>query len=140
MGVGGAGTEVHIVGCRALRPRRREAVNLAPSPKPAKGPKILLTTGKPWVPKPVPKRKKEDRKAASNYKLVLQFLFQRPINIDLWKRIKAPPGWRKCPTGKNAQSKYCGVRFMCREFKYALTPDEIEELRARLYMCLEEVF
>lgn len=130
---------VHIKGCASLHSGRRW-MELEPTPKPAKTPTIVLHTGQPWIPTRQPKRKKEDRKAASNYKLVLQFLFQRPINIDLWKRIKAPRGWRKCPTAEDKQLKYYGVRFQCRDLKYALTPDELEELRARLYLCLEEVF
>lgn len=128
--------EVHIAGCATLKSKRSE-----PSPaKPAKPAKIIIP-GQAQTPLRVtPKRRKRDRQAPSNYKLVLQFFFQRPINIDLWKKIKAPRGWRKCPTGKEAQSKYYGVRFQCRDLKYALAPDELEELRARLYMCLEQVF
>jgi len=70
----------------------------------------------------------------------LQFYFQRPINLKLWKRIKAPRGWRKCPTSAHGQQKYYGVRFMCRDMKYKLAPEEIETLRAKLYMSLEAVF
>lgn len=136
----GAAVVVHIAGCAAFRFSVRVNPLETPTPTPTPA-KIILTTGEPWVPKKrVQKRKIEDRRASSNYKLLLQFFFERPVDINLWKRIKAPRGWRKCPTGKDQQIKYFGVRFQCREIKYALTPDEIEELRARLYMCLETVF
>jgi hypothetical protein len=132
------GPVIHIAGCATLR-----KLNFAGTPEPpAKPAKIIIIPGQTWTPPQPPKapRPRSRRDQASNYKLLLQFFFHRPINIELWKKIRAPKGWRKCPTGKDAQLKYYGVRFQCRELKYALTPDEIEELRARLYLCLEEVF
>lgn len=106
---------------------------------------ILLSSGQPWI-SPAPRNSpqyghsRKAREATTNYKLVLQFFFHRPINIDLWKRIKAPPGWRKCPTSKDSQTKYYGVRFQCKDLKYSLTPEEVETLRAKLYMSLETQF
>lgn len=87
-----------------------------------------------------PPRKHRDRKAVSPYKFVLQFFFQRPVSIDCWKRIRAPRGWRKSPTNADHQKKYCGVRFTCRDLKYTLAPDEVQELLAKLYLSLELVF
>lgn len=74
------------------------------------------------------------------YRLRIQFNFTRPINIDLWKRIEAPPGWRKCPTSKTAQQKYWGVRFQCDDYSQALSPDELSLLHMKLLMCLEGTF
>jgi len=109
----------------------------APASKPTK---VLTTSGTPWIPKRPERYNRQARKGSTNYKLVLQFYFQRPINLKLWRRIKAPQGWRKCPTSSRGQQKYYGVRFMCKDLKYVLTPDEIEILRAKLYISLETVF
>src|SRR6185312_5872005 len=119
---------VHAAGC----PFVGAMVNsLARTDKPAPI-RILLPSGNPWTRKRrAPKRKRGDRSASSPYKFLLQFFFERPVNIDLWKRIRAPRGWRKCPTSENKQHQYYGVRFQCRDLKYALTPDEVQELQAR---------
>lgn len=111
------------------------------APSPPKKSRIVLPwkAQRPALPLHVT-RKRWDRIAESSYKLTLQFYFQRPINISCWKCIRAPRGWRKCPTNKGAQLKYYGVRFQCRDLKYALTPKEIEQLQARLYLSLELVF
>lgn len=130
---------VHIVGCLWGVPQCNMVSVGGPTP-PRRG--MILTPGHPLVPpsRTRTKRKKQDRAAESPYKLLLQFFFQRPINIALWKKIRAPRGWRKCPTSADAQSKYWSVRFQCRDLKYALTPDEIQDLQARLYLSLELVF
>src|SRR4051812_7423239 len=97
----GAGVVVHIAGCAVLRFKELNSARFEPLKPPPKPAKIMLTTGELWVPKKrVQRRKIEDRRAKSNYKLLLQFFFERPVDINLWKRIKAPRGWRKCPTGK----------------------------------------
>lgn len=72
-----------------------------------------------------------------DYRFVLSFFFTRPIDIALWKKIKAPPGWRKNPTSRTKQLMYNGVRFQCDDFKYTLTPEQVQELRATLLMILE---
>lgn len=129
---------IHIAGCGSLKSLVDAKKYDLESPE-EKPKKILLTSGVPWVapgppnaPRPPRKRKYE-----SNYKFLLQFNFQRPINIDCWKRIRAPRGWRKCPTNAAAQLKFFSVRFQCRDMKYALAPEDIEELRARLNLSLE---
>lgn len=135
------GIVVHVAGCAKFSRGRRGAVNLPPPSSSLKLLKKLIIPGQPtWKPPQPLRRNRRDQQSSTNYKLLLQFHFNRPIDINLWKRIKAPRGWRKCPTGKAQQSKYFGVRFQCRDLKYSLTPGEIEELRARLYMCLEVVF
>lgn len=107
--------------------------------KPAKPAGLILPPGvTPRKRKPT--KRGQTRPWPKSYMFLLQFSFTRPVNIDLWKLIKAPPGWRKNPTTKDKQYKYRGVRFQCTDLKYALTPDEIEVLRAKLYMILEEVF
>lgn len=129
---------VHAVGCPWIghQPNVLEAF-IEGTPKPAK---ILLTTGDPWKPPAAPLRKRINRHAESPYRFVLQFFFQRPVSIDCWKRIRAPRGWRKSPTSQEHQKKFFGVRFTCRDLKYALTPDEVQELLAKLYLSLELVF
>lgn len=78
------------------------------------------------VPPPIP-----------SYRFVLQFNFTRPINISLWKKIKAPKGWKKNPTSASNQDMYRGVRFRCDDFKYALSAEDITLLHMRLLMCLQ---
>lgn len=72
-----------------------------------------------------------------DYKLVLQFYFTRAVDIDCWKRIRAPKGWRKCPTDEKKQQTFKGVRFQCTDLKYALTPDEMQALHAKLLLSLK---
>lgn len=108
--------------------------------KPPKRPALIL----PWQVKPLrPTASKKWNKArlptAVPYRFVLQFYFTRPIDSALWKRIKAPKGWRKGPIRKD-QDKWCGCRFICTDLKYALAPEEIEQLHSTLFMCLKEVF
>jgi hypothetical protein len=135
----GCGVDVHVVGCKAPEGKRFHAVEIEHPDKPKK---ILLTSKTPWVAPSPPKapRPRSQRPYATNYKLLLQFNFYRPISMDAWKRIKAPLGWRKCPTNKEGQLKYYGVRFQCRDLKYSLTPEEVETLRAKLYLSLELTF
>lgn len=71
-----------------------------------------------------------------SYRFKLQFNFTRPINIALWRAIKAPAGWRKCPTSAGKQLMYRGVRFQCDDLKFALTPEEITLLHMKLLMSL----
>lgn len=112
-----------------------------PEKKPATPPGLILPHGVAPLRKPRPSSKKGAVKPwPKSYRFLLSFSFTRPVNIDLWKRIHAPRGWRKNPTTKEKQQRYRGVRFQCTDLKYALTPDEIDDLRARLSMILEEVF
>lgn len=101
---------------------------------------LVLPGGGTWKSSKPARRRRIDVQAKSPYRLMLQFFFQRPVSIELWKRIKAPRGWKKCPTTQEKQRMYQGVRFMCRDLKYALTPDEVQELLARLYLSLEDVW
>lgn len=138
----GCGVSVHVVGCEALSGRR---FHICVSEDPSEKRKKILLTSKPhWIapgpPKAQRKRVNPPRPCPTNYKLLLQFNFQRPISLELWKKIKAPRGWRKCPTSKDAQTKYYGVRFQCRDLKHNLTTEEVETLRAKLYLSLELTF
>lgn len=72
--------------------------------------------------------------------LLMTFYFSRPVNLSLWKMIKAPKGWRKCPTSKKGQNTYRSVRFRCNNLAHSLTPDAVSELRAMLCLSLEEQF
>lgn len=133
---------MHLSGCpygdnRAMQNGQRRWLKVKPEPTPPK--KILTSTGNPWVsPKrPNPRyRSRHNQQAKTNYKLVLQFWFQRPIDLGMWKAIKAPSGWRKSPVNKSKMNEYMGVRFLCRDLKYSLTPEQVETLRATLYMSL----
>lgn len=125
---------VHAVGCQ-----HAGQIPVPADPKP-KIPKLILPPGAAVFRNTRYKRRQVDRVATSPYKLMLQFYFQRPVDIALWKRIRAPRGWRKCPTTEAKQYTFCSVRFQCRDMKHALTPDEVQELQARLYFCLKEVF
>lgn len=94
------------------------------------------------LPFGVPKPRKARRKLRKTppvpaYMFKLQFNFTRPVSIPLWKRIEAPPGWRKCPSSHKGQMRYHGVRFQCNDFKFALTPDEIAALHMKLLLSLE---
>lgn len=84
-----------------------------------------------------PKNRTRKTPKPPSYRFKLQFNFTRPINIELWRKIKAPQGWRKCPTSQKGQEKYWGVRFQCDDLKYALTPEEISLLHMKLLMCLK---
>lgn len=75
-----------------------------------------------------------------DYKFTLHFQFTRPINLALWKKIKAPVGWKKNPVTAEKQRNYRGVRFRCTDLKYALTPEQISLLHMQLIMCLEGAF
>lgn len=127
---GGLHARVHVAGCNVEF--LFEASTVQQTPK-----AILLPTG--IKPARAPKRTKRGvtRPWPKSYRLLLQFSFSRPINVALWKQIKAPPGWRKNPTSQVKQKQYRGVRFRCDDLKFALTPEEIETLRAKLYMILE---
>lgn len=109
----------------------------APTPKPMFGP-LVLPDG--ISPPHKPRRRKTTYRDAPAYSFTLQFRFSRPINIDLWKSIKAPPGWKKLPTNREKQMHYRGVRFRCENLTHALTPDEVSTLHMRLMLSLEEVF
>lgn len=110
----------------------------APTPKPMSG-SLVLPDG--ISPRHKPKRKKKgDYREQPAYSFTLQFRFSRPINIDLWKSIKAPPGWKKLPTNREKQALYRGVRFRCENLTQALTPDEVSTLHIKLMLSLEEVF
>lgn len=78
------------------------------------------------VPPPIP-----------SYRFILQFNFTRPVNVALWKKIKAPKGWKKNPTTAAKQETYRGVRFRCDNFKYALSPEDIELLHMKLLLSLK---
>lgn len=143
---GGSRRNVHLADCAVMSANFRNwQLKGEPVRKPAK---ILLTTGKPWTPKRPRTTGKNGhstyssraRQGPTNYRLTLQFYFERPIGIEMWRKIKAPPGWRKCPTSRKEQEKYYGVRFMCRDLKHSLTSEEVETLRAKLYLALELVF
>lgn len=123
---------MHLAGCEVHKEPNAPVNCVDTTPK-----KILLASGKPWTRKHKPKRKTHDHRAPSNYKLMLSFFFERPINIAAWKRIRAPHGWTKCPTSEAGQRKYMSVRFQCRDYKHALASEEIETLRAKLYLSLE---
>jgi hypothetical protein len=138
----GNGFTVHVAGCEFLEMEPYQGAAVVADP-PKKYKKILLPGPAPLVPLKPPyglPHPRSEAKHPTNYKFVLQFNFHRPIDIKLWKRIKAPAGWRKCPTGRDAQNKYHGVRFQCRDLKHSLTPAELETLRAKLYMALEPTF
>lgn len=130
-GVGWDGA-VHLPGCRydgmkliicTTGPKEKPKAILAPDGKPAN----LRQHKKP--------RKGRCSPATPPYWLVLNFWFTRAVKVALWKTIKAPPGWRKCPY----KPGFHGVRFQCDDLKYALTPDQVEELNAKLYLILELV-
>lgn len=80
------------------------------------------------------------RPDSPEHTLLMTFYFSRPVSIRHWKLIKAPKGWRKCPTTEKGQNMYRSVRFRCNQLTHALTPDAVSELRAMLCMSLEEVF
>lgn len=80
------------------------------------------------------------RPDSPEHTLLMTFYFSRPVNIQRWRMIKAPPGWRKCPTTEKGQQTYRSVRFQCNQLIHALTPDAVSELRAMLCMSLEECF
>lgn len=96
-------------------------------------PQAIIIGGKP---KPYKRSKTRRPTAVPSYRFRLQFFFTRPVNIELWNKIEAPPGWRKCPTNAAKQQTYRGVRFQCDDFKYALTPEEVSLLHMKLLMCL----
>lgn len=131
---------VHAAGCPAMD------CNLIPCEdnKPATSPILVGPNGKPIMSKARNRHKKPRKGRISaetpDYRFVLQFYFSRPINIRLWKQIKAPPGWRKCPTTESAQRTYRGVRFQCDNLTQPLAPDAVQELRAMLCLSLEEIF
>lgn len=75
--------------------------------------------------------------AIPSYRFTLQFNFTRPVNVALWKTIKAPKGWKKNPTTAAKQETYRGVRFRCDDFKYALAPADIELLHMKLLLSLK---
>lgn len=105
--------------------------------------KLIVTGHTKWTPPAaISDRVSHKRRepTAKPYRLVLQFFFARPIDITRWRMIKAPKGWRKGPVTKESALKYCGVRFICSELKYALTPAEVETLQASLTFCLSEVY
>lgn len=131
----GIQAQVHRTGCDP-----KFIFDMEPEPKP-------VTPGL-WLPHGVKPRRKPRRTTKrgvprewpKSYRLLLAFSFTRPVDVQLWKRIKAPKGWRKNPTSDKHQTMYRGVRFRCDDLKYALTPDDVEELRAKLYLILREVF
>lgn len=119
---------IHVAGC--LLHRGSWAATLE---KPIEKSKGLVS------PAGVPLRQRHSPDVPA-YKFLLQFNFTRPIRIDMWKKIKAPAGWRKNPTSRDLQHKFRGVRFQCTNLTHALTPDDIHQLHTRLMFILEEVF
>lgn len=111
------------------------------SSKPPTPKVLLLPTGTPWRKPANSKALAKHRTPTSpKYRVTLQFYFTRPVNYALWKKIKAPKGWRKGPIPKDARNNWCGVRFLCTKLQYALSPEEVETLQASLYMCLMESY
>lgn len=95
---------------------------------------LVLPRGLKAEPKP---RKERKHRKPPDYRFTLQFQFTRPINLALWKKIKAPIGWKKNPTCKEKQNTFRAVRFRCTDLKYVLTPEQISLLHMQLIMCLE---
>lgn len=118
---------MHIAGCPRGKLARPEE-KAEPDPFKILGAKINRMRG-------VGKRKRRPPPIPS-YRFKLQFNFTRPINIALWRAIKAPAGWRKCPTSNVKQTMYRGVRFQCDDLKFALTPEDITLLHMKLLMSL----
>lgn len=127
---------IHAAGCKVQFMLSGTEAPRNPRPK-----ELILPPGiKPRRRKRRTAKRGEVRPWPKSYRFTLQFSFSRPVNLALWKLIKAPPGWKKNPTSGNGQHKYRGVRFRCDDLKHDLTPEAVEELRARLSLILEEVF
>lgn len=138
---------IHVAGCNALTALANKLVASCANEK-EKPAKIVIAGHTKWNPPasiPMTGGIKHPKAAhrtpdAKPYRFILQFYFTRPVDYDLWKKIKAPRGWRKGPVKKEAMNTWCGVRFICTKLKYALTPEEVETLHATLQFCLKEVY
>lgn len=129
--------QIHLPGCDFMGGVNCQTAELEKT----KGPKIIIPGAMKWTPPKNAAAKishKRREPKAKPYRLVLQFYFSRPVAYALWKKIKAPAGWRKGPVPQKARDEWCGVRFLCSDLKYALTPDEVEQMRSTLLMCLKE--
>lgn len=131
-------SSIHIGTCEGER--RWMAVEGVPKV----GPMLVDAAGNKILSKKRRKRKKPAKGKVQagdpEHTLLMTFYFSRPVNIQRWRMIKSPPGWRKCPTNEKGQRTYRSVRFRCNNLAYALTPDAVQELRAMLCLSLEEVF
>lgn len=128
---------VHVPGCDHYNAEPRWRLESTPPP-----PVVLVDASGKAIYRKKHKNPRKGRVTPDTppYRMMLQFYFSRPVNIALWKKIKAPPGWRKNPTTAEKQHTYRGVRFQCDDYKYTLTPDEVSQLHMTLVMILEEVF
>lgn len=139
-----AGSFVHSADCEVSRHRSPPNIEVEEDVPAKLRNYVLLAPNKPSTiggilgGRPKPERTQRIRKTVlPAYRFTLQFYFSYPVNMECWRRIKAPKGWKKCPTNATKQRQYTGVRFMCTDFKHALTPQQIEELHARLILSLD---
>ncbi len=121
---------VHVAGCPMAGVLKPETVQQREDPRYKNSPIIGGKRKRKGPPRKPPAR-------IPDYAMLIQFNFTRPISLKLWKRIKAPRGWRKCPTSGPGQVRYQGVRFKCTDYRFPLAPAELEELHAKLLLSLE---
>ncbi len=132
---------VHLPDCEFTLNNGALSAGSTCAQKPQHKPVLYAAPGVAWVKPANSKALAKHRTPTSpKYRLTLQFYFTRPVDYALWKKIKAPKGWRKGPIPKDARNNWCGVRFLCTSLKYALSPEEVETLQASLYMCLMESY
>lgn len=121
---------------------------------------VLLNPLGVRIPRRSRRSKERPRSPCPDYKLTMQFFFSRPIDVAMWKHIKAPPGWRKGPVRATDARKYMGVRYSGRtSFRvtnmvgtytrvrltildplHPPTQEEVETIRATLLLIMEERF
>jgi len=66
-------------------------------------------------------------------RVMIEFRINAPLNVEMWKKLKVPPPWRKSPRGRFKNSPECV--YPVRLYAYQpveLSKDQIEFLQAQI--------
>lgn len=72
-----------------------------------------------------------------NSTLIIEFCVSGPLNLTLWRALKAPPGWHKSPRQEWKNLACIPVRFRCRDLTIPMpTPEQLETLRLQILLMV----
>lgn len=71
------------------------------------------------------------------FRMVLEIPVTGMLNMELWKALKPPQGWKKNARQKWKNEVCVPVRFICYDADAALTAEQIETLRIQILLMVK---
>lgn len=70
------------------------------------------------------------------FRMVLEIPVTGQLNMDLWRALKVPPGWKKNARQRWKNEICIPVRFISYDAATMLTPDQVEALRCQVLLMV----